>query len=316
MNRAIKTLLNNDSRALSALHNVFRFDYNKPYQAFKIDGKTTINQILKKIENPENKLIIVINHLSDKTCLNNYNCVAIIDHLGNVDIDYRPHYFIAQKIRAYHVKYDFRDHLKFSDISPYHIIIAQDKCNLTPRKELSMDYSQRFKISKNERAIEKSLYDCKCYISSLSLVETVNSGNVVRYHPDIYSDDINSIIDKSGYIVERVRDILKRKASALKAEREKAAFEATDNAERIEELRVRITARKLELIERFKKADNYCSIAKISEALRTYGDGFASILRAFESLQEGEAKKSYTSIKAFNKDYERIDKMLFDNGRI
>lgn len=143
MNEAIRTLLNNEPQALKSLNEVFHLDYNKPYQAFTIEGNTTIKQILKRIEQPTNKLILVLNYQGVNACFKNRYRIGIIDSLEGVEVKYNPHYFHANKLDCYYSKGDFRDDLKDRDNVPYHIIIAQDKELLTEIKKQDIDYSNR-----------------------------------------------------------------------------------------------------------------------------------------------------------------------------
>lgn len=298
MNRAIKVLLNNDPKALKALNEVFHFDYNKPYQAFKIDGNTTIKQMLKKVENPKDKLIVVLNYHGKTAYWADRYIVGIIDHLEHVEVEYRPHYFHAQKIDTYHAKGDFRNDLKNPSKCPYHIIIAQDMSLLTESKAPTIDYTDRYK-KHPERTYGNPI------------ISLTNGVCIEQYRHSIKDD----ILDKSGYIVEYFRDELKRKARALKVERDKAAFKATDNTAKVEELKIRITAKKLELIELLKVADTPDAVKQISKALESWGNGLSSIMESYDRMIKGVNEKSYPSIEDFNRHYDRINKMLLENGR-
>lgn len=298
MNRAIKSLLKDEPQALKALNEVFHFDYNKPYQAFKIDGNTTIKQILKKVENPQDKLIVVLNYQNHRAFWNDRYEVGIIDHMERVEVDYKPHYFHAKGLETYNSKGDFRQDLKSPQTCPHHIIIAQDKALLTAKKPIQIDYTDRYKIDTTVT------YGGR--ITSLSTGRTIE-----QYKHRLETENI----DKSGYIVEYYRDNLKRRAKALKAERDKTAYIATDNTARIEELKIRIAAKKLEIIERLKAADTSEQLKEVAKSLEYWSNGYTSIVSSFEDLQKRVANKSYPSIEDFNRNYEGINQMLLNNGR-
>ena len=58
MNEAIKKLYKFNKKSLQAINKTFGIDFNKPLEAITIEGNTTINQILKKVDH--DALIIVL----------------------------------------------------------------------------------------------------------------------------------------------------------------------------------------------------------------------------------------------------------------
>lgn len=299
MNRAIKKLLNDEPRALKAINETFNIDWNKPFQALKIDGKTTINQILKKIDNSKDSLILVLNYIGSGYNANNY-CAALIDCAGCVIIEegYHKFHLYAQKLDTYWRKSDFKDHLKYADVSPFHVVIVQDKQYLTNPKKPTIDYSERYMKDPSETWRNR-------------LIRLSDGITFDQYYHDTKKD----LLDKSGYIVEHFRDDLKRRAKALKAEREKAVVDSIDFSKQIEELNIRITAKKLELIEQLKNANTSDDIRKISEALKTYGNGLSNIMESFERMKTRVNSKDYLSIESFNRHYNDLSQMLIKNGK-
>ena len=300
MNRTIKKLLNDEPRALKAINETFHIDWNKPFQAIKIDGKTTINQILKKVDNSKDSLILVLNYIGSGYNANRY-CAALIDWAGCVIIEEgysKFHFYHTSKLDTYWRKSDFRDHLKYADISPFHIVIVQDKKYLTNPKKPTIDYTERY-MKDPSRTWGNPL---------LRLSDGIT-------FDQYYHDTKEDVLDKSGYIVEHFRDDLQRRAKALKAEREKAAVDIMDFSKDVEELKIRITAKKLELIEQFKNANTSKELEIISEALKTYGNGLTNILESYERMVKGVNEKTYRNINQFNEHYERISNMLIENGK-
>lgn len=297
MNNAIKKLLGIEPESLKSINEVFHIDYNKPFQAIIIEGKTTIKQILKQVETNDNTLILVLNYM-DNYSLHGYCKVAVIDNHENLEIDYKPNYFHANKLSTYYTKGDFREHLKNTDISPYHIIIAQDKQFLTSHKTISVDFTHRYKVDKT--------YSYKTQLIDL---EIGNSFETYSFDRD------EKFLDKSGYVVAMKRRELKAKAKDLKAERDKAAFKAIDFSPRVEELRIRIKAKKLELIELLKAADTAETMKEVADCLENWRNGLSSIMESFEKMEKGIKDKSYPSIDDFNRHYNGISQMLINNGR-
>lgn len=324
-NNTIKELLSIDPKAMKSLNQVFHFDYNKEFKAVTIPGNTTINQIQKKIQADSNDLIVVIN----------FNCgywydrlqVGMIDYLGNsVTVDYSPHYFSGDNIMsAYHSIGDFRDDLKSKQEKAIHFIIAQNKDYLSIPGKKTIDLNNRFKIAttnEGEKAIDlnRHSYSSDSYISKVTIIDHMTGGIKYSYSPSGYFrgkdfKNIDEIIDKSGYIVSYFREELSRKARILKSEREKQAYLAVDNSAKVEELDLRIKAKKLEIIEQLKLANDSESLKAIAKSLEYWRNGFTSIVSAYEEMTKKIANKSYPSIDDFNRNYDQINKMLLNCGK-
>lgn len=283
MNNAIKMLLSNERHALKAINEVFHIDFEKPYEAVLIEGKTTIKQILKSVHADDSTLILVLNHTTNKYIFGDRYIVGIIDNSESVEMEFRPHYFHAEKLDTYRMKGDFREHLKRTELCDYHIIITQNKELLTPVKEPYIDYDGRFKTPPMK-------------------VHNLVKGR--RWE-----------LDKSGYAVEYYREELKRRAHILKADRDKAAFAAIDHTDKVKELNIRITARKLELIEMLKTAETVDAYKNIGNALNHWTNGLSNIIDSYERMKTGVEQKTYASIEKFNDHYNKISQMLIDNGK-
>lgn len=277
-------LLSNERHALKALNEVFHIDFEKPYEAVLIEGKTTIKQILKSLNSADDSLILVLNHTTDKYIFGNRYIVGIIDTYEKVDIEFRPHYFNAEKLDTYNMKSDFRDHLKRIELCDHHIVIAQKRALIPAAKEPYVDYNDRFKKP-----------PMKCH-------------NLVK--------GSKWELDKSGYVVEYYRNDLQRRANILKADRAKAAYLASDNTKKLNEMRTRIEARKLELVEYVKAADSANAFKVISKATNFYSNGFADIMDSFERMEKRVNEKSYKSIEDFERSYKAISDKLIENIKI
>lgn len=283
MNNAIKMLLSNERHALKALNEVFHIDFEKPYEAVLIEGKTTIKQILKSLNSADDSLILVLNHTTDKYIFGNRYIVGVIDTDESLEIEFMPHYFHAEKLDTYHMKGDFREHLKRTELCDHHIVISQKKDLIQATKEPYVDYAGRFKVP-----------PMKCYS---------------------YVKGSKWELDKSGYAVEYYREELKRRAHILKADRDKAAFAAIDHTDKVKELNIRITARKLELIEMLKTAETVDAYKNIGNALNHWTNGLSNIIDSYERMKTGVEQKTYASIEKFNDHYNKISQMLIDNGK-
>ena len=108
-------------------------------------------------------------------------------------------------------------------------------------------------------------------------------------------------IDKSGYLLAERRDDLRRRAAALRAEREKAAYMAADNSAEVEELRGMIEARKKEIVQQLQEATTAAELKEVETALSSWR-GLGCIVSDFERFERNTAAKKYGS----NEESERI----------
>lgn len=306
MNEALKVLYDFNKMSLKALNQTFHFDYNKPFHAHVVYGNTTIKQILKKVEN-KNSLIAVIT-MNPDSCFKDRYFVATIDkfeHVSTGPSSYSHYQFEYKSGLDYYSRIgSFRNAIKSPNSTT--IVIAQEYQYLIKPVKHETDYSKRYKIFTGNRSIQKS---CG-YIDEISLVDS-DTGRQFKYHAinwnEFKTDDISDIIDKSGYIVEQYRNTLHHKARELKAQRDKDRFIATDKSQQVADLKIRITAKKLELIERLKAAETYEELTNVGKAIGEYSwHGLAQVIYHFERMEKGIADNTYKSIEEFNSHYQKI----------
>ena len=314
-NNELKKLLSVDVHAMQDLHSVLHFDFNKPYFSMYIKGKFTVNQINKiAVENGfklEQSTIALCIKNDSKLWMRDY---ALVTLYGNtVIIEYRmPYHSKGRGLDYFYRKSDFEEARKNSESDTF--VFIQSNENKTKLVKKQRDYTERFKLINYDHCRTR---DNKEYINRIYLMETFSNGlkfqydNIgqIIYTGKNYEQDINNIIDKSGYFVKFRREELKRRAAALKAEREKAKYRIVDNSAQLEELKTLIQARKLAIIEELKKAETSLELRNIEKML-AYFRGFSGIVADYETFKEKTENKQYSSIEASDRIYNNIKERL------
>ncbi len=311
-NNIIKKLLKEEPNAARMLHNAFYIDFEKNFNIYYLKGNYTINKIYNTIE-PDVKTETIILLTRNK---NNYDkdfhLVTVKN--GVVNIDHKIYSYTRNIKKHVNIDYffrksDFEKMRKAPETETY--IITQRNELKTPAKKNDLDFNARYKnISK---------YSCtmgdgrgNSWIYRLFLKHLENNAPQIEYNINYYnikSKNINDFIDKSGYLLERRRSELKRKAAVLKAEREKAAYLKTENSEKIKELENIFNETKKRIIFEIEKANNYKIILNIGHLL--YFD-FCHIEQDIKRFTEKTNSKDFASIEKSNEFYNNLKKRLFD----
>lgn len=309
----LNELLKVNRYALRSLHDTLGFDFNAPYHVYEINGKFTVRKIEKMIlangYNFVNSIVAVVTRRFDNYWNKDF-CLATVDNSG-VNIDYKTHYYnnyVNSCLDTFNRKSDFEEYRKNDNTETY--VFCQLKVNLAEQKTKQVNYSERFKYVPYKYG--------KCcdgkgnsWYSYIKLQLTEEKGTVVDYKVSnhcygLKTENLEDIIDKSGYITcERRRD-WKYKAKKLREKRAKAAFEATDNTAKINELENLIAQRKNELEEAFKNAVTAKEIQNVGKAIGDYFNSLYRIVDDFEILKVKDANKEYSSIEVFNNAYNGI----------
>ena len=314
-----KLLTESGAHALQDLHKIFGFDFCAPYNAYIIQGKYTINQIRKLTSadgyTPENSVTIVCTHDKNRAGFydGNFHLVEI-DRYNKIDIDF-SYPRSPSNIGIFWAKYQFEDVRKKDTAET--IVFCQMLDSLKHPTKKSPDFSERVKVLQARKYCHYYGEKVK-YISGFDFKVLNGKGEKYDYKISRYQfkeepTELTSIIDKSGYLLVDRRDNLKRRAQALRAEREKAAADAIDNSAKIEILRELLAERKPEIIEQLKRAETSEQVEKVADALNRWR-GFGGLLYDFEKLQERETNKEYKSIEQFERAYLNIYNPLTGNA--
>lgn len=319
-NNSIALLLSVNKCAMQDLHSVLGLDFCKPFDVFTIRGKYTVKQIQKEAErrnyNLSSSVVAVCTRDRAKekygwSC--NFHLVEI-KQSGNIENEYRLPYRSNYKngLDTFYKKGLFDETRKSADAET--VIFIQDKKYIKVPQKKENDYSKRFHLEGFNY-----LYTSEGkYIKDVTIKELDSNGRVFTrqligqvYYSGYkgYCKTIEEVIDKSGYFVDERRNNLKRRAAALKAEREKAKYRTVDNSAQLEELKTLIQARKLAIIEELKKAETSLELRNIEKML-AYFRGFSGIVADYETFKEKTENKQYSSIEASDRIYNNIKERL------
>lgn len=272
-NKNIRTIKGFNKGIFKALNIQYGFDFEKPFDVFEIKTPFTLAKVEKAIAPKYSTLgrgrdrVAVILHYPEGHYYRSkrtYSVEVIGTGAGDFNIDHNYH-IDSRVLDWFYRKGDFNDARKDEDVRAY--IIAQSGDNLAKR------YTAK-PVDRSERLTAKQL--------------------------DNFSTSTRNEYDKSGYYFGDKQRNLINKAKALRIERKKAAFAATDNTAKIEELKKRAELAKMIICGKLELATTCDEIRKIDSALG-YFDGLRGIYSDLEELTTGEREKSFSSIESFER---------------
>lgn len=311
---------------MKSLHDVFGFDFCAPFEVVELNGRFTLGKLekqLKEAGHTAETSVIAVCIADSASSYRNYYHLATVEKGGKINVEYRPPHYWSRGAKNgdcldwFCRKSDFEAVRKSDGCSAF--VFAQRKELLRIPKQYKVDFEKRYSVT----GCRFLTYDHGARaVSNVTLKRLDGGGETVEferigrtfYRGEHYPKTLEDLIDKSGYFVEWRRKDLQRRAAALRAEREKAAFLATDNAEKLNALEVMIREKKKALVAALEKAETSDELDAVYQSLKPYGGGFASVVRDFERVREKDEKKSFASVKAFENEYSRIVSALNGEG--
>lgn len=272
-NKTINELKAIDKNVFKALNQSFGYNFEADFTIEKIDGAFTINKIINTVKvDPVNNEISVIIISGNKYRENDLNVVEISGKgINDFNIDTAKKWFsFKTKFSHFYSKGCFNDERK----------TAKGCYIISQNKELLSGIYKEKEIDTSGRLTEKE-------------IDTLTGWK----YRNAYS---KTDFDKSGYCISKKRFKLGREARLLRAEREKAAFQQTNNAEKIKELSAMLTGLKQTIISKLQEASTPEQIKVIEKSLSWY-KGLADCLERFNRIEKGEKEKTFSSIESFNK---------------
>lgn len=316
-NEAKKELLSINPHALQGLHYLFGYNFQAPHIIAHIQGRYTVNSALKTVEGADSDKVVTI--LTSEPLFYNRLHIVQVDSTGKIEIEFKKGYYNFNLDTLYSKK--TFDEIRKNERSETYVI-AQEKKYTSEPKEKPFDISARYEyIEGKDRKTGDG--NGKSWISSITVraldgsnkkIELTKDGHKETYSRVIYRRPDESrpqthleIIDKSGYLLPERRADLIRRADLLRKERAKAAYQATDNAEKVEELRAMIEQKKREFSEAIMNAKN-------SEELRNTAHElyfkFMWTMSEYERFADKTALRDYVSIHAAESAYNHIKEEL------
>ncbi len=224
----IKTLKQDNNKALAYLHNCFFFDFQKPFVIIKQDGKFTANSIKSCLSNeiadfsPDDYEIVLLIRPYDYGDKIDKQHAVNLD--GKFDVDAPRGY--SYDIDRFYNKADFEEDRKKR--IAYYFIVAQKKEYLCEPILNRNDTTARYKYIPGSYEMyndgKGNSYYRRVHIKGLHKNEQPFEW-VVQYK---YLQTLSEVIDKSGYLTCEFRSELNRRVCAYKNKKRKAEFLATD----------------------------------------------------------------------------------------
>lgn len=309
MNENAKMLLADSRNAFRGLHLVLGMDFEAPYGIERIKGRYTANQVVKTATAggyvPGDLLVILT---ADRSRPHGWNAfrLATVTAAGGVEIDYKVPW-VRDGIDNFCAKRYFEEVRKSPEAETF--ILWQGRQYLKKPAEKVVELVGRFDVV----SAQYGSYNGQRYVDSIELRRRDSKGEKFRreivgrvyYAGKKYPATLEDVFDQSGYYVRARRKDLKRRAAALRAEREKAAFEASDNTDKVLELEKRIRARKAEILRALEAAETAEEIAAVSESLARW-KGLAGVVSDFNRFRANVAGKVYKSIADCERAYNDI----------
>lgn len=314
---ALTAMLNHNRKALRGLHVIAGYDFEKPFSVRRFECPVTVARILKETGSAGSirdlcVSLLIHNPNSEWGVYRDLHCV-MVDRFGKAELSVNHVAWVDFRIDYFSSKSAFEEMRKNPDCVIYAIIQKKEFLHkYTPK---AYDLGDRFRLVPGK---ETRWTDGKGFhgVSAITVRRMDANGQDVEIRrPKIYlggrvSDEgnpasVSAFIDKSGYLLPWRRDEMKRRALALRKEKEKSAYLQTDNSGKIEEIAARIEKLKKALAAEVLQAVSYDDVCKVARRLGYY-KGLASVVNHFELYQKYTIEKSFPSIAASEASYQRI----------
>ena len=318
----IKEILKSNQTALRGMHDVFGYDFCKPFKIVKICGNFTVNSICKIAEKngystDEKSQIVILTRRTDT--INYYHstlkAVEILGNDFNVKFTRRiPHYHNCKHMPFddFYAKSCFHDFRKETDCETY-IFLQSSEFKKLP-KESKLNLNERFKIKKVNYCRD---INGKKRINEIDIIRTEGKGEKFTYEVSSFygswnkpqEEDVNYFFDKSGYYARERRESLINRAKQIRAERKKEEYKRIDNSCKIEELQQLIDNKKMEIVQQLINAKTSDDIRTVEKSL-AYWKGLGGIYSDFERYVESSKAKKYNSIEESDSAYNYIKRKI------
>lgn len=298
-------LLKDRPQAFRQLHKLYGFDFESDFICYEHNGNFTVNAIIKnassqtgaQFNTADYKMVLLVKPFLEYG-KQNANTWYLVDITGNN----KP--CNVGNIGGKSGIYDGLDYFftlasfdnKRKDKRVKAVLIAQKVELLKPEKVKYFDYRERCIIS-NFKKLENKFNDywiaeitVQCNNGTKKVIKTMNCNFKTIY----------DVIDKSGYIVNERRADLKRRAEAIRTEREKAYFLKADLSKYLYDAEKQIEDIKSIVSDYISKAQTSSDIAKINFYK------LEKVFSLYERLTEGIQGKTFASINSVECVYNAI----------
>ena len=302
--KAIEVINSKDKNATRGLHKALGFDFEKPFYIEQLDTAFTVNKALKAATaagfSEKNDMIIL---LCDDQIMNwrEFNVVKL-SYGGGYTVE--PFDGYEAGLTRFYSKKDFEDKRKRGSLETY--LVCQKSEYILPHHRDR--YLRNPKYAPNIQTRYKFVEFW--YSQTAKMKRTDNNGEIFEYYvyKGINADNYNDYFDKSGYCVALAREELSCRLKELKTNRRKNEYLQTDNAAKIDALAQLIEVKRKMLVDEFAAITDFEKLSEFREKLG-WG-GLYSVFKDFKDLKDVEAKRAYSSVEAFEYEYNDIMRTL------
>ena len=302
MKKELENLLSYDRKVLNLCHRKHGMDFCKPYEIIEGRGNFTYNMIRKLIPYTEGSCAAVMFLENQNKYRADYQKLFYVEitGCGFESVDTMKGIFDYRFIDDFWRKSDFEKARKNSEA--HWFIVMQKHEYLTKRKTYIADLNV-------DRVRHKG------YGNSYTLM--FDKRKDITYHAVYHGKRPSEadIVDKSGYI--RWENVIeyKRKARAIKAERDKAKANAFDSAKETNEIGVAITDIRKRISEAVLSGKSAMNIGEIMRKLGWLESDYRKHCNKVKDKEFQSVEAIKTSLKNMNDDITKIDSMIAElNG--
>lgn len=299
----VRVLLSERPHALQILRACYWFNFESPFYAQLLHGSFTVGQLEKiaraRVGGSDAFAVVLVRdgaraHIG---CSWSDFKIVSLPGGGRFDIEF-PHDAIYKyntgRERAgldyFFRKSDFNDVRKLATAEAFLIVQRADYMGAS--EKLAPAASDRF------YAVSDS-YETKIYTSAANSARVVRRVKVRDVRP-------NDVIDKSGYLLQDRRADLRRRAAALRADRQRAAFLGHDWSGEVEKLADMVISYREKCLQTINAAASYADIKEALKMFNSYSSGLEWIMYEFETFVERVRDGKYTSFERCRADYEKL----------
>lgn len=308
---ASREILKINPGTLRTIHNIFGIDYNKPHAVLRMEPPSTRAAIRKAAtENgyPAAEAVILIHRTGGKWYWGKSDekrfYLFTIDAAGGLDNPKRSGYggYYSDVIGNSVDDASKGDFDKFRrDPCEVYVILQNDEHKTKKGEYTKVNAATRYKLIDTT----KNYGDVSAWImQDRSSGEKTIISRCYWYSGDKkHSEQLEDVLDKSGYYIRDRRENLKKRAAALRAERAKTSYSAQDTDADVEEIENAATETRLYIADALRNADTITA-GKIIEAIHSQlGSRYAF---------PDAAKRAQEARKHAYKDRETADKYKAD----
>ena len=300
-----KELLSENNKAFQFLHEAKGFDFEKDYFITKLEGRFTFNTVKKAIgENMagDYTAALILKPNKKHYWSEKFYYIEMDQQAGKFEPLRQDNItYWGFDIDYFFSKGDFEEVRKNKTDHIY--IVAQNNEHLrTEKKSNTFDYSQRFRYIPSKWGETCSDGRGNTWINKITLMLLDGSAKHVEYNTNTRRyqycpPTVADVIDKSGYLLLERRREWKRRANALRAERDKAAAMAADFSEKEKAIKTGIDNAKLHIAELALSVET----EQDARALDKAADKFRWLMWDYRHYTDNAVKKAFSSIAAVEK---------------